>query len=81
MGYGEVNSDQIVPVGRHLKARGIDTRAPKLGPDDVRQAADFVPSRVDTEQARQVLSHRLQHDPCCLLTAGVVMRPKGRKAS
>jgi hypothetical protein len=30
-----------ITVGKHLRARGIDTRPPALNPDDLRQAAEL----------------------------------------
>ena len=68
-------------IGRHLKARGVDTRPAALQPDDVQQAVDLY--RAGWTLAR--LGRRYDVAPNTvrrhLLTAGVTMRLRGRNTT
>jgi hypothetical protein len=66
-------------VGKHLEARGIDTRAPKLQPKDIQEAAKLYQAGWTLNKiARQ---YRVGYNTIRkrLLKAGVVMRPRGGK--
>lgn len=65
-------------VGRHLKARGIDTRALNLGQDDLQEAADLY--RAGWTLDRLAKRYRVGYNTVRvrLCAAGVVMRPRGR---
>lgn len=66
-------------AGRHLKARGIDTRAPNLGQDDLQEAADLYRAGWTLDRLAKRYSIGYNTIRVRLITAGVTMRPKGRK--
>ncbi|HEV8562694.1 MAG TPA: hypothetical protein VGR06_40780, partial [Actinophytocola sp.] len=68
-------------IGRHLKARGIDTRAPNLRHDDLQEAADLyrIGWTLDKLAKRYGIGYNTMR--VRLVAAGVSMRPRGRRAA
>jgi hypothetical protein len=66
-------------AGRHLKARGIDTRAPVLGSEDLNEAARLYRAGWTLDKLANRYAVGYNTIRVHLLTAGVVMRPNGRK--
>jgi hypothetical protein len=65
-------------VGKHLKERGIDTRAPILGPDEVQTAADLYRAGWTLDKIAKRYGTGYNTIRRHLLMHGVVMRPRGR---
>lgn len=68
-------------VGRHLQARGIDTRAPALRLEDVKAAAELYRAGWTLDKIAKRYSVGNNTVRTHLLAVGVVMRPRGRKTA
>lgn len=68
-------------VGRHLKARGIDTRASALRPEDLQEAATLYRDGWTLDKLANRYEVGCNTIRVHLVTAGVAMRPRGRKAA
>jgi hypothetical protein len=67
-------------VGRNLKARDINTRAPKLGQDGIQEAARLYRTGWTLIEIAEHYGVGYNTMRVRLISAGMVMRPKGRKS-
>jgi hypothetical protein len=68
-------------VGRHLKARGVDTRASAIRPKDVQEAANMYREGRTLNKLANRYEVGYNAIRVHLLVAGVVMRQRGREAA
>jgi hypothetical protein len=66
-------------VGKHLKERGIDTRAPIIGPEDVQVAANLYRAGWTLRQIARRYRIGDETARSYLVAAGVQMRARGRQ--
>lgn len=68
-------------VGKHLKDRGVDTRAPSVAPEDVQVAARLYQSGWTLGQIAERYGIGDETTRSHLVAAGVQMRARGRRSN